>query len=111
EGGEPGLLHRVLGFAGAAEDAADHAVDARVVAAQQQLEQRAIAGDDAVDQLLVGEVGRGPAVCALDHLPEPPVASIAWMFFACCRCPWSVGSASSSALFTSAFFTAGSRTV
>jgi hypothetical protein len=59
-GEEIGLLHRVLDLRLVAEQAADGAVDARVVAADEQLEELGLAAPNAPDELRVGGCGGRP---------------------------------------------------
>ena len=58
-GADVGVLHDVLGLGVVAEDGAGHAVQTLVVAAHEDLIERGVSGFDAVDDLVVGEVGSG----------------------------------------------------
>src|SRR5205814_1882261 len=58
-GAHVGVLHDVFRLGVVAEDGAGHAVKALVVAAHEDLIERGVSGLDAVDDLVVGEVGSG----------------------------------------------------
>jgi hypothetical protein len=71
-GADVGVLHDVLGLGVVAEDGAGHAVEALVVAAHEDLIESGVSSFDAIDDLVVSEVGSGGlANCSRLHGASP----------------------------------------